>query len=327
MRNIRNCCCACRVRDQRGRVKGRVHDSSLDIRPYYACKADLQHGKNKMTFISLRNLRDTLRPYISNEAEYRLRRGVYRLVPVARRREKSAKIVHACVWKSGSQWVRLILSDPRIYRHTGYIPYVAAHLHRVPMMVKSFQAERRAFLLAAYDVPKNVFEICGSDTPEVFFVVRDPRALLISWYDSTRFTHVPTDGVLIHRNAMSSMSDTAAFLYCADRFVEEFSPIFDGWLGALDGNRIIRFEQLTGGNGLTHWHDLLSSLGLQVPIGTLEKVLATYSVEKLAKPVTKGEVDKYAARGRRSWPNHLDRSDIELVEKKLAKWISGFGYV
>lgn len=279
-----------------------------------------------MALISLRRVRDTLRPYISNEAEYRLRRGLYRCLPVVRHPKEANKIVHACVWKSGSQWVRLILSDPRIYRHTGCIPYVAAHMRCNSAMISDFQTEQRALLLAAYDPPERISEICGSDTAEIFFVVRDPRALLISWYDSTRFTHVPTDGVLLHRNAMRGMSDTEAFLYCADRFVEEFSPLFDGWLGALDGSRIIRFEDLTGGNGVTHWHDLLSSLGLQVPVGTLENVLATYSVEKLAKPVTKGKVDKYAARGRRSWPSHLDRSDIKLVEKKLAKWISGFGY-
>ncbi|MCC5959456.1 MAG: hypothetical protein JJU08_08955 [Rhodobacteraceae bacterium] len=235
-------------------------------------------------------------------------------------------IVHACTWKTGSQWVRLILSDPRIYRATGCMPYVAAHLHCDSSMISNFQAEQRVFLLAAYDEPQRISEICGSDAVEVFFVIRDPRALLISWYDSTRFTHVPTEGVLLHRDAMRGMTDTEAFFYCADRFVEEFSPLFNGWLAALDGNKIVHFEELTGSDGVALWHKLLVSLGLQIPKETLENVLATYSVAKLAKPVAKGEVDKYAARGRRSWPSHLSPADIEHVEQKLEKWILGFGY-
>lgn len=275
----------------------------------------------------LRMTRDILRPLVSADLEYRLRRSSYRLIPVAEPSKAPLKIVHACVWKTASQWVRLVLSDPRIYRATGCVPYVSAHLRHDPGSLRRFQTQNRAILLAAYETPAKVFEVCGGTAPKVFFVVRDPRAMLVSWYDSTRFTHRPTEGVMLHRRAMEGMSDSAAFLYCAERFVDEFGPILDSWLEVRDTVRIIRFEDLTGKAGHQVWQDLFTFLGLNVSSDLQKAVLSTYSVETLAgRTSADTKTDKYAARGKRKWPEGLDESTISSAEDMLHRWRIEFGY-
>lgn len=275
----------------------------------------------------LRMTRDFLRPLVSADLEYRIRRTSYRLIPVATPTTAPLKIVHACVWKTASQWVRLVLSDPRLYRATGCVPYVSAHLRHNPASLKAFQAENRAVLLAAYEAPDKVLEMCGGATPKVFFVVRDPRAMLVSWYESTRFTHRPTDGVMAHRKAMEGMSDSDAFAYCTERFVEEFGPILDSWLDVRDTVCIIRFEDLTGKDSHQVWQDLFSFLGLTVSSDLQKAVLSTYSVESLAgRRSADTKSDKYAARGKRKWPEDVDAITISKAEELLERWRVDFGY-
>lgn len=276
---------------------------------------------------ALRHARDILRPLVSFEMEYRLRRGAFRLLPTRGVAPGPQHVVHACAWKTASQWVRLILSDPRIYRHSGCLPFPYATVRARPAEARTYRRAKRSVLLAAYESAETIEALSGNKALNSFFVIRDPRMTLVSWYYSTRFTHRPTAGVLAHRAAMEGMTDSAAFSYCASAFAAEFGPILDSWAARAGTARIVQFEALTGPEGATVWADLLAGLGFTVPTATLESVLDTYSISNLAPAAGKGEKDdKYAARGRREWPDFLTPEDNRRIGELLTGWVSTFGY-
>jgi hypothetical protein len=271
----------------------------------------------------LRRARDLLRPMVDGPLEYRMRRAVGRLIP-ARDATGPPHLFHACAWKTGSQWVRLILSDLRLLRYGGHAPFIWAHLRDLPGHLEGYQATSRTLLLTGYGPPETLFGL--RDTPmRGIFVIRDPRALLASWITSTRYTHRPNAGVLAHRKAMAGMSEADALAYAGRAFVTEFAPVLDGWRKTGPETLPVRFEDLTGEAGEAVWQAVLAHLGIQVPDQVLRAVLRTYRIEALASPHPQpAEADKYALRGRRSWEGFA-QGDLPTLEP-LFDWARAYGY-
>jgi len=273
---------------------------------------------------ALRTARDVLRPMIDGPLEYRLRRSAGRLMP-ALDQTGPPHLFHACVWKTASQWVRLILSDPRLLRYGGHAPFIWAHLRDDPGEARAYRAAHRSLLLTGYGTPEML--LGQRDGPmRGVFVIRDPRALLASWITSTRYTHRPNPSVLAHRAVMSEMTDKGALSYAARAFVTEFAPVLDGWAQVGAETQVVRFEDLTGADGEDAWRRLLEHLGLALPDAVLARVLRTYRIEALAGTgSSKAEADKYALRGKR-------RADFEnfppdpAVAEPLQQWMHAYGY-
>ena len=269
----------------------------------------------------LRRARDLLRPVIDGPLEYRIRRGVGRVLPVVDR-SGPPHLFHACAWKTGSQWVRLILSDPRILRHSGHAPFIWAHLRDDAAARASYQATPRTLVLTGYGPPEAVLGLRPGTQKGMrgIFVMRDPRALLASWITSTRYTHRPNAGVLAHRRAMEGMREAEAQAYATNAFLAEFSPVLEGWRTTGAETLRVRFEDLTGPRGPTVWRKVLDHLGMQVPAPVLHSVLRFYRIEALAPPGRpKAEADKYALRGERL-------VGAGTKDARVAGWMRAYGY-
>nr|WP_246212961.1 sulfotransferase domain-containing protein [Marivivens donghaensis] len=264
---------------------------------------------------------------VTFEREYQIRRAVCRITPTSYEPDSPPHLIHCCAWKTGSQWIRLVLSDPRIYRYTGLQPYPYATVRDDQECAKKYKRSKRTILLASYDSYETAKSLAGKPNVKSFFVIRDPRTMLVSWYYSTRFTHRPTTGVDEHRYAMQNMSDRDAFIYCSDAFIKEFAPILDSWAQHANNLPIVHFEDLTGVNSSLIWTNLFAELGYAVPQETIQKVLKTYSIENLApNPHARNVDDKYAAKGKREWPTFLSGSDTSSIYQQLETWIQAFGY-
>lgn len=108
----------------------------------------------------LRRVRDTLRPILSASNEYRVRRALYRTLPVMHS-SAHARLLHASVWKAGSQYVRLVLSDPRVFRAGGALPFVWRHVVDQPEVHRALLASDKCVLTAAYDNEERLAELMG----------------------------------------------------------------------------------------------------------------------------------------------------------------------
>lgn len=243
--------------------------------------------------------RNTLRPYLSLKTEYTVRRLAYQCLPLAYR-SVHPQIVHACLWKTASQWVRLILSDPRVYRVGGHLPYVTSHVRDSNAQRRTIaQAPRRA-LLACYEPFEVARELAGGVPLRTALVVRDPREMLVSWYFSTRYSHDPTENVLRRRAEMEHMNDVDGLVYAAGEFAKEFPPIIYSWMGAPANDlKLVRFEDLTGRDSLAAWSDLMNFYDISISEASLAAVLNTYSINTLKKTKARsGRTAKYDNAGR-----------------------------
>lgn len=278
--------------------------------------------------MNLANLRNLLRPLVSSRNEYRIRRELYRLLPV-RNHAPAGHAVHACVWKTGTQWIRLILSDPAVYRQSGYSPFVFPQVRGSAKQRQQLLASDRTVLLNTVATHETVTSMLGTTDFRAIFVVRDPRNLLVSWYLSTRYTHESTPGVDRRREAMSGMTDEEGLLWILDDFVKDYPPLINSWLNEkkLDSNvKIIQFEDLTGRDNLPVWEELLTHFDIEISRATLEKLLQRYSIDVLKSVKSQNGGQKYGGAGKRDWRDYFSKPIAEAFTYKTDNLAGRMGY-
>lgn len=273
-----------------------------------------------------------LRPLISTGPEYAIRRTVYSFLPS--RSPSVDTLMHCCVWKTASQWVRLVLSDPRIYQASGLTPYhgrqiMDGHSAQSPATIKS-----GTVCTSLYVSHDTFLELDKPKQWRAFFVVRDPRDLIVSRYHSDRFSHRDIGRMSEVRNEMSSMSDEDGLLYIIEERFQQLADIISSWINAtrLDNNRdyirIVRFEELTSENNVQVWFNLLSELGVTLPIETLRRVLNFYHHSRLRPPKSNvsSKAEKYRSGKHGEWHSHFSPAVAKRFDDRFGHLVTELGY-
>lgn len=270
-----------------------------------------------------------LRQLVPVEAEYDLRNVCASLMPV-RHRSRFSSIIHACVWKTASQWIRVVLSDPRIYMYSGlkiHIPITSDLWWPNPAVLSIPERRIVPDLYCSYDLYQSVEKPAPSF---VFFVQRDPRDILVSWFFSNRYSHRPMVTVNDQREALVQLSEREGILATIDCF-DEIAGMLRSWQAAVGGHnvRIVRYEDLTGANALQVWGEVLSACDIQVPEDVLRRVLDTYAFVKISGGRQPGEEDKthkYRKGLPGDWKNHFDAEISERFHARHGDLPQELGY-
>lgn len=278
----------------------------------------------------LRQIR-RLRPLIDLEREYEIRRLAYGLLPV-RHRSAYDIAAHACLWKTASQWVRLVLTDPRLFMHGGLkpIPYG----RRMRFWQSPAPVIPPGTMLANLYLDYERFHaLVAGRRWAAIFVVRDPRDLLVSWYFSNRYSHDPNPAVLAKRARMDGLNDRDGILATLDDF-DEFAALINSWTQAVQREpsiKIARFEDLTGPAAFQNWQGVLEHFDIQAPAATLAAVLRTYDVRKLrASPAAAQEqprTEKYRSGRPGDWQNHFDPEITDIFMRRYGGLVRETGYL
>ncbi|MFO1129572.1 MAG: sulfotransferase domain-containing protein [Rhodospirillales bacterium] len=270
----------------------------------------------------------SLRRLISPDAEYAIRRALNTVIPV-RARSENGNVYHVCVWKTASQWVRLVLSDPRIYRYSGLSVCLPNPLLRPdPRTVRL--PERTIVAALVRDYPF----FAALPKPErhfAFFVKRDPRDLIVSFYFSNRYSH-PLDPVIARERAtLARMSESEGLEYTIDQF-GQFVAILRSWEEAARHDPrvvVVRYEDLTGIRQLDAWQALLDAADIRMPRQVLAEVLATYSFAKITggrNPGTEAVAHKYRKGIAGDWKNHLTAAMLAAFHARYGSLCADLGY-
>lgn len=234
--------------------------------------------------MSLGDLRKPIRRVISTENEFTAKR-------VLRRFRSGPEtplnvLVHAGVWKTASQWIRLVLTDPRLYDFHDLLP----------ASTQDLGSERRKALYTPYfghpdDLPGRIRGKVG-----YLVVVREPASQFVSWYVSTRYTHVPTKGVLQIRQEMEGMSDLQGAFYFLENYFGEIAEIYNGWnsISLRSEIEFLDFDQLRE-NPADALEVTLSQLGWRIDRERLQRVCDFYHRDKL-EPRFTASPSKYQSR-------------------------------
>ena len=254
-------------------------------------------------------------------------------------RSTSLNIYHCCVPKAGSQWIKAILSDPRIYMYSGLLPYT--YQRTLPGLVDPRKLTDRSFLkpfprktviTPLYIDFKNFLALPKPERYKAFFVMRDPRDLVISTYFSQRYSHVPMGNIPKVRELLEGMSQKDGIRYMI-RFLEDFGiyEALRSWVNSSksdDNVLLIRFEDLIINDNLEIFKRLFSHTDIRIPEEVLCQLLQDYSFERLSGR-RQGEEDKYAHYRKGSpgdWKTYFDSTIVAEFKEVTGDLVIHLGY-
>ena len=128
-------------------------------------------------------------------------------------------IYYCCSQKTGSQWLKQVLIDPTFFQSTGLkiLPYVALGMKyaRVDRAIPLHAV--LAHLYASYDAYASIPKPARFKT---FYIVRDPRDCVVSWYYSARFSHNLIDPIPWLRERLGATDFEGGMIFLIDTLAE-----------------------------------------------------------------------------------------------------------
>jgi hypothetical protein len=215
-------------------------------------------------------------------------------------------LYHFTVHKTGSQWIKSLFSDPVVYRHCGLLPYV-------PRLARG---NRRSVpppghvSLSAFLPYERYRSIPKPDAHRAFFVLRDPRDIVVSSYFSLRGSHAPMGDIPRVRKVLRENPVRDGLLhvigYLADKGLYRTLRSWALAPGA-DTFRLFRYEDLTGERQQDEVDRLMRHCGIVIPPADLAALLARYSFARMrSTPGDSGTNSHYRSGRAGDWRNHFD---------------------
>jgi len=262
------------------------------------------------------------RRLIDVRREQQLRWLWSRFVPVAHR-SCAENVYHCCVWKTASQWVRNVFSTSDIYRYSGLLPYSygphEGRDHRT-LQERTFDKPfpRRRIITPLYINWESFASLPKPEEFRSFFVVRDPRDLVVSHYFSSRYSHVENATVLQDRSRLDDLSERDGMVVTLK--IMAGRGIFDALRSWIENSsadsriRVFRFEDLVGPDQLEWMMRLVDHCDIRIPRENLETILASLSFERLSggrKPGDEDKRHKYRSGKHGDWKKYFDDDLIQ----------------
>lgn len=274
-----------------------------------------------------------------------IRRGRSRIAWIRARLTRVAhyslaeNVYHCCGHKTASQWIRQILGDRRVYRYSGLLAYTYQTAE-----LKGFDTRKitdRAFdhpfptrtaVTPLYVDYANFTRIPKPGTYRAFFVARDPRDIVVSWYFSTKISHGLMGNVAAVRDALVRLPEEEGLAYTI-RHLATFGA-FTGlrsWADApaTDARVILMpFERLTGSESSTAFRQLFEHLDIQVPEDVLSALLDDYRFERLAGRARgqENQASHYRKGVAGDWRNHFTPAVQAVFTEVTGDLVERLGY-
>lgn len=185
----------------------------------------------------------------------------------------------ATVQRSGSQWIRAVMNDEAIRRHSG--------LSVCPQFRYEWGEFRRRFPLYTFVPGLYVSyplyeEIAKPPRYRTLYVIRDPRDIVVSWYWAARESHTPMGKILEHRAALRAMPFSEGIEYSIKALAPRFSDIRTWIYGAREDAtvKLVRFEELIS-DPVRVFSEIFDFSGIHIPQGELHRVVRQYSKTRM----------------------------------------------
>lgn len=254
-----------------------------------------------------------------------------------------ANIYHCCAHKTGSQWIRKILSDPVvfIYSSLAYFSLKDKHflksenLNIYKRIYERVIPEKKIIspLYIDYETFLKIPKI--SHNFRVFFILRDPRDVVTSWYFSTLHSH-PTKS----NNKLSSLRSQLQNL-CKDEGIKfaiknlKAEGLFDAmasWkIAALNEKcLLLHYEDLIGTKADKYFQKLFNFCDIKIPVNKSNRLIENYSFKNLSgrNPGKEEIKSKYRKGLAGDWKNHFNSNTIDYyfeITKDLTDFL-GYNY-
>ncbi|MDG4765515.1 sulfotransferase domain-containing protein [Solwaraspora sp. WMMD406] len=235
-------------------------------------------------------------------------------------------VYHCTVRKTGSQWVKSLLSDPVVYRHSGLLLFdQRINRKRWPHAVPTSRVVSSLF------ISRDGFNaIPKPDKYRAFFVMRDPRDIIVSGYFSWRNSHTPMGDVLRHRKVLQETPKKEGLLYVVNHMAKSklFASI-KSWAVApsVETVRLFRYEDLVGARQTDEVDQLLRHCGIVLPPAQLTALLDRHDFSRMRKKRREAGPTAHYRKGKAGdWLNHFDDDIYEAFAKATGNLVELCGY-
>ena len=256
--------------------------------------------------------------------------------PRCERRSPYTNIYHCCTHKTASTWFKSVLSDDMVYKYSGLtgIPYAQLGLNSAKI---EHSLPTRTIGIHLYVDYETFRRIPKPAAHKAFFVLRDPRDVVVSWYFYARNTHAavpvgPDDPVAASRQALRSMPLDKGMCYMIDRLDEWGSfHAARSWVQAARAEpdlAILRYEDLAGDE--RHFlSELLRLLHIEVPQREFEELYERTCYRRKADGRSPGAEDPHSHFRKGvsgDWRNYFDRTFDNYFQSRSDGLIDELGY-
>ena len=220
--------------------------------------------------------------------------------------------------------MKAVFSDPIVYRHSGLPTYDPRfHNWSHPRVCPP----DRIALSLFFSHPRFT-KVPKPAAYRAFFVMRDPRDMVVSSYFSTLSSHAPMGDVLEVRRRLHQMSRKDGLLFLIDDLARKgrFEAV-RSWAEAPpdDAVRLVRYEDLTGPRQAEEVDRLMRHCGIHLPPGDLDTLLERYSFVRMAARRA-GTVSHYRKGAAGDWRNHFDDDIAEAFDRATGDLVTRLGY-
>lgn len=247
-------------------------------------------------------------------------------------------IYHCCVHKTGSQWIKTILSDDIIIKRTGFS--IHTYQKYIPEKIDPRNLTKRVFHKAfpvncivsplymdyfSYNsIPKN-------DEYRTFCIIRDPRDIVVSWYFSIKQSHPLLGKIPIHREILGELSIKEGIRYCIN-YLGEFG-LFDSlrsWIDAKNVDpylEVFRFEDITDPEKqYSIFCELFKHCKIKVSPVEIKSLLNKYKFSRMKKRSNNSKFSHYRKGVPGEWKSIFDNKNLLLLSKVSKGAVEYLGY-
>jgi hypothetical protein len=228
--------------------------------------------------------------------------------------------------KTGSQWVKDVLTDPQIFAAQGL------HYHQPPDKYRAdaFAAEPDGtFVAPAFDLSYDRWHQVAGPDDRCVVVVRDPRDVVVSWAFSMAYSHATDAEVRIIRPAMLAL-DLRGKLEVTTFVIKDPLRVQRSWVrGAPTARaRVYRFEDLVADEVGT-FGSMLDYFGWTVDATDLRAAVARHTFSARTGGRERGDKNPFshyrnALPG--DWRNYFDQDLGQRFEAALPGLVRELGY-
>jgi len=235
------------------------------------------------------------------------------------------RLFHLTFYKCGSQWVRDILSDPRI---------VAFSKHSMAAGGIDLQSERwpeidpGQFASPLYSTGTGEWEIVAKPADRALVVLRDPRDIVVSLVFSVSLSHTPSPTTQLLRDPIAEASP-AHRIQIGMFLIAQWAEYLRSWKRGHEFSNVFltRYETLVADLG-GELHRLFDYLHWNVPAAVVDAVAADnlFEVRSGRRP---GEENPFSHRRKGiagDWRNHFGRELGERFETVFPGLLTDLGY-
>lgn len=249
-------------------------------------------------------------------------------------------IFHCCVHKSASQWVRKLLQDRRTYKYSGLEVY--NYEQHLPGKVDPRRLTERTFkdafpkgkiITPIYIDQEGLKAIPKAATFRAFFVMRDPRDIVVSRYFSYKVSHPIMGDISRLREDLNAMGEEEGLGYVIDQLAKR--GLFDAlrsWAKISPEDKDLaafRYEDLTDANQFATWQRLLAHCDIRMPDAVLRGLLERNSFAALTKGRERGaeDVNAHLRKGvHGDWKNHFTPAVESKFRSVVGNLVEELGY-